>query len=129
VELLTGETRAASDEPRDAELHAQVECNLPSRVAVGAGSAIFVAGSCFHERRRIRKMWIGPPRGKVRVIAHGMPKADAPEAPDFDPEAARHRSGFWGIVPFAPVSNPCSVELGATVELFAGTGPARSRHA
>jgi glycosyltransferase involved in cell wall biosynthesis len=120
VELLTGETRAASDEPRDAELHAQVECNLPSRVAVGAGSAIFVAGSCFHERRRIRKMWIGPPRGKVRVIAHGMPKADAAEAPDFDREAARHRSGFWGIVPFAPVSNPCSVELSATVEFEDG---------
>ncbi len=146
VETLTSEKRTIHRREKEAELDVRIETALPSRLAVGRGSALVVWGSCFHRRRTIRELRVGVRGGEARAVAHAMPRPDVFEtfhptlslplaAPierdddsERDPFLKSYRSGFWAIVPFEPIDEPASVDLfviarlddGAAAETSAG---------
>jgi hypothetical protein len=139
VEALTPQQKIVQGDQREGELEARLETPLPVQLAVGGGTALFVAGWCFHRRRGIPDLRIGPPGHEVSAIAHAMPRPDVFRAHhpllDRDTDAAlecdedslddpflmSYGSGFWGIVPFEPVQQPTSVEMGAIATLDDGT--------
>jgi glycosyltransferase involved in cell wall biosynthesis len=120
------------------ELVARLESPLPRRLAVGAGNAIFVWGTCFHKRRRIAELRIGPRGSESPATALAMPRADLFDAlhPSLDPLATRngdrddaseedpllrsYRSGFWAIVGLDPVAGERRVEIEAVAKLDNG---------
>src|SRR5215211_8153144 len=53
----------------DEELEVRLESELPARLAIGTGNAVFVYGSCFHRRRRVVKLWLLAGDRRVRPIA------------------------------------------------------------
>ena len=91
----------------DEELEVRLESELPARLAIGTGNAVFVYGSCFHRRRRVVKLWLLAGDRRVRPIAFAMPRRDLPV----------YRSAFWGIVPFEPVARRETVRLRVGAEL------------
>src|SRR6476659_1123255 len=129
---------ARSREPANG-LQARLDSPLPSELAVGAGTALFVCGSCFHPRAEIRGVSLlldGEPRP---VMAERMPRLDAfrslhptldpletsalaadPDSDD-DPRLHGYRSGFWGIVEIESSQADKVVDLGLRASLADGT--------
>ena len=71
---------------------------VPAEVAVGAGTALFVAGWCYSPEARLRSVRLvvdGQPQG---LSAHGMPRLDVYRALE---HPNSYRSGFWGIARIA----------------------------
>jgi len=129
VQLRTGDRPAADRAATQSGLEVRLESRLPERLAVGGGNALFLWGSCFHQRRRIRELRVGLPGAQVPAIAHGMPRPDLfaalhptlelplsapvehdPESED-DPFLSSYHSGFWALVPFAPIRAPRVAEM------------------
>ncbi len=99
-----------------ATLHVQLECQIPSELVVGSGTAVFVCGWCFSPGRRVSALSFVVGDQDQPVMAHSMPRLDPFTAlhPTLDPfEAAKlgddpgseldplldsYRSGFWGVV-------------------------------
>ena len=97
-------------------LHVQLECELPSELAVGLGTALFVCGWCVCPQQRIRGLEFLVGGQAQPVAAHGMPRLDpframhptldpfatagleADPRSDEDPALHGYRSGFWGMV-------------------------------
>jgi hypothetical protein len=138
VVLRTGDRQTAHAAASKTDLEARLESLPPSRIAVGGGTAIFVWGSCFHQRQRIRQLLVGAPGAEVPAIAHGMPRPDLfaalhptlelplagkverdPDSPD-DPFLNSYHSGFWALVPFEPIRAPEVAELIAIARLDDG---------
>ncbi|MGH2993852.1 MAG: glycosyltransferase [Solirubrobacterales bacterium] len=90
---------------RDDELEVRLETELPRPLAVGAGNAIFVYGSCFHRSRGIRNVRLLVDGRAIRPMAQGMPRRDLFEA------GRPYRSAFWGIAAFEPTPRPRVAEL------------------
>jgi WsaF, C-terminal domain/WsaF, N-terminal domain/Glycosyl transferase family 2 len=100
-------------------LHAELDSPLPDELAIGSGTALFVAGWCVCPAGRIRELSILLDGEPQPVSASGMPRLDvfralhpsldpfAPGVP-IDPQSAEdpllhgYRSGFWGMVRIAP---------------------------
>jgi glycosyltransferase involved in cell wall biosynthesis len=90
----------------DPGLQFGVDYPLPSDVAVGKGTAVFVCGWCFAREHRITSaaLTLG---GEAQPVAyHSMPRVDVFEAFHAEPDSASpedpnfhsYRSGFWGFV-------------------------------
>jgi glycosyltransferase involved in cell wall biosynthesis len=111
-----------------AELDVRLDIPLPREVAIGAGTALFLCGTCFHRTSRIRELAFLVDGAEQPAAAHSMPRLDffrslhpgvdpystAPgatdPASDQDPLLHSYLSGFWGVVAIAP-------PVGAVVEL------------
>jgi glycosyltransferase involved in cell wall biosynthesis len=127
----------------DTTLHAVLDVPLPPRVAVGAGTAVFVCGWCFCPAERVRSLAFVIDGELQPVMAHGMPRLDPfrelhpgldpfalpdggdPGSPE-DPLLLSYRSGFWGLVRISPPP-PGGAELALELraELVSG-GSART---
>ena len=109
------------------ELHLQLDYPLPERLAVGAGTALFVCGWCFSPHHRVSSLSLVLDGEAQPVMAELMPRGDVFRAlhpavdpygtqglsadPDSeeDPELRSFRSGFWGLVRVPP--RPAGAEL------------------
>ena len=103
--------------PGEGTLYARLDAPLPEEVAVGAGTALFVCGVCFHPVARIRALEFvvfGEPQP---VMAHGMPRLEP-----FNElkQPSSYASGFWGIVRIAPGMPEPELELLVRAELEGG---------
>ena len=104
----------------DAVLDVRLDHPLPRSLGVGAGTAVFVCGSCFCPTAGIRSLELVAGGRARAVAAHGMPRLDLFRAlhPGLDPfatgglrtdpgseedaELRSYRSGFWGLAEFGP---------------------------
>lgn len=121
------------------ELRVDLESSLPASVSAGHGTAIFLFGTCFHPRLRIRGLDVLVGGVPHEVTAHSMPRFDRysalhpalgtgeaplpgrdPASPD-DPEIRSYRSGFWATVPVHGGIPGSSVEIGLSARLEDGS--------
>jgi glycosyltransferase involved in cell wall biosynthesis len=97
-------------------LDVRLDAPLPSELSVGAGTALFVCGTCFCRDAKVSSLSFVVDGVEQPVIAHGMPRLDLFRSlhPGLDPFATSgiasdpfssqdpflhsYRSGFWGIV-------------------------------
>jgi glycosyltransferase involved in cell wall biosynthesis len=104
----------------DAQLHVSLDFQLPTEIRVGAGTALFVAGTCFCPQAPIRSLRLVVDGTPQELSAHGMPRLDFfrglhPQLDPFataelqadaqsteDPRLLAYGSGFWGIASIAP---------------------------
>jgi glycosyltransferase involved in cell wall biosynthesis len=106
--------RVASDRALGADLQLGLDFPLPRKVAVGAGTALFVCGWCSSRRGRIRSLSFVVDGEAQPVMLHGMPRIDVLRAvhPRGDESDLRsYRSGFWGIARVAPREGDADCEL------------------
>ncbi len=121
-------------EARD-RLVVRLDAPLPSMVSVGAGTALFVCGTCFCRDAEIESLAFVVDDTEQPVASHGMPRLDLFEemhpavdpfatagmsldtdSPD-DPLLLSYRSGFWGVARIAPSdSRSCELLLRARLE-------------
>ena len=109
AEASTGEAANAADTELDLRLETEVPTSLPP----GAATSLFIFGSCFHRRLRIRGLEVLVDGVPNPVSAHGMPRLDvhrvfhpelgaparaAGQCPASDPNERSFRSGFWASV-------------------------------
>ena len=113
----------------------QLDVPLPRELSVGAGTALFVCGTCFHLGQRIRSLSFDVDGRRQPVRAHGMPRLDLfrslhpgldpyatggvsfdPASP-IDPYLHSYRSGFWGVAELPPSAS----ELRLSAELADGS--------
>jgi glycosyltransferase involved in cell wall biosynthesis len=128
---------AAPVQPADGGLHVLLDAPLPRELAVGKGTAIFVAGWCFVGDKRITALSVVVNGERQPVIAHGMPRLDVlrahhpgldpyetaglesdPDSPD-DPFFHSYLSGFWAVakIPGATAgAGICELVLRADLE-------------
>jgi hypothetical protein len=114
----------------DPELELRVETELPSSLPAGCRTAIFVYGSCFHRRLRVRRIELiagavsvradsRMPRADVHRTLHPFESESGREPEDGstdDPKAHSYRSGFWATVPIEmPATGSLEVTLRATL--------------
>jgi glycosyltransferase involved in cell wall biosynthesis len=98
-------------------LEVRTETPLPSRLPAGCRTAIFVLGSCFHRRARVRRTEVVVDGVATQAEAQGMPRLDLYRA---DPSPHSYRSGFWAIVPIeAPPRG--EIEVAVRARLADGT--------
>ncbi len=106
-------------------LHVGLDAPLPDRVAIGAGTALFVCGWVTATNgKRVRALHVEVDGEPQALTAHGMPRLDVLEAmrPGQDPYATAndpaYRSGFWGVVRIGPraAGGTCWLALRATLE-------------
>jgi glycosyltransferase involved in cell wall biosynthesis len=126
---------AAARPAVEGDLHVHLDAPLPSELAVGAGTALFVGGWCHCPRARIRALSLVVDGEAQPVSVHGMPRLDVFRAlhPGLDPFATRgmasdpastedplllsYRSGFWGVARVAPrEEGACDLLLRAELE-------------
>ncbi len=105
-----------------ARLRLRLDAPIPSEIAVGEGTALFVCGSCFHVDGAIRTLSFVLDGAEQPVLRHGMPRLDLfrslhPTLDPFstagieldrasteDPRLHSYLSGFWGVVKIPPSS-------------------------
>jgi glycosyltransferase involved in cell wall biosynthesis len=109
--MAAGYPRAALVAATD--LDVRLDAALPSELAVGSGTALFVAGTCFAPEQRIDALWLVVDGEAQPVMAHGMPRLDVLRATDVE---TSYRSGFWGIARVAPGRDACELRLRARLE-------------
>jgi glycosyltransferase involved in cell wall biosynthesis len=96
------------------ELRITLDAPLPTELATGAGTALFVCGWCYCPGARITSLSFLVAGKQQPVLAHGMPRLDPYRQLD-DPLA--YRSGFWGIIRIAPPSPLVPASAGGDAEL------------
>jgi glycosyltransferase involved in cell wall biosynthesis len=112
-----------------ATLHVALEAELPSELAVGAGTALFICGWCFSPEARVRELCFVLNGEPQPVAASGMPRLDPFRAlhptldpfrsdrishdPDSEEDPLLHSygSGFWGLVTIGPAAPGSRLEL------------------
>ena len=95
-----------------AELQVGLESPLPPELAVGAGTALFVAGTCFAPGERVASLTLLVDGEAQPLMAAGMPRLETMHANG--PEG--YASGFWGIARIGPRSGPVALGLRARLE-------------
>jgi hypothetical protein len=101
----------------DRALHVQLDAPLPAELAVGAGTAVFVCGTCFTPDARIASLALTVDGAEQPVMAHGMPRLDVLrtlEAP------TSYRSGFWGLARVRERSGSAPLVLGLRARFDGG---------
>jgi hypothetical protein len=93
----------------------ELDAPLPAELAVGAGTAVFVSGTCVARTGRVEELALVVNGEDQPLMAHGMPRLDVRDAFGA-PEA--YRSGFWGFARITRREAP--VELGLRARLAAG---------
>jgi len=99
------------------ELDVRLDAPLPPVLAVGAGTALFVCGTCFAPGAPIAALTLLVDDSEQPLMAHGMPRLDLLRASD---EATSYRAGFWGLARIGPRAAGSSVELGVRARLRHG---------
>ena len=89
------------------ELSAELAEPIPDRIAVGAGTCMFVRGRCDPGAGAIRGLDLVAGGVATPVIAHGVDLGDAP-------------GSFWGLVPLRAIDRPAATELSARARLDGG---------
>jgi glycosyltransferase involved in cell wall biosynthesis len=103
-------------QPRlDGDLVVRLDAPLPGSVAIGAGIAVFVCGTCFSPRGRRASLALAVDGAEQPLMACDMPRLDVlrtQRAP------ASYRSGFWGLARIGPRrgSEPRALALRARFE-------------
>ena len=97
---------------------------MPAELAVGAGTAVFVAGTCFAPGERLESLVLLVDGEEQTLGAFGMPRLETLRAHEPD----GYRSGFWGMAQIrsAPVTLALRARLagGAVEEAPLATIPA-----
>ena len=114
----------------DPDLEVRIEAPLPAGLPAGCATAVFVYGSCFHRRLRVRAIQVDAGATAVKATI-GMPRKDLHDAlhesgagpgsaSGDDPQNRAYRSGFWAV---APLRMPPSgaLELALRIELSDGS--------
>jgi glycosyltransferase involved in cell wall biosynthesis len=128
-EADTASPGSSSRETMAQQLHVSLDTPLPKEVAIGAGTALFVAGTCFCPDGRIDTLELVVNGTPQPLLASGMPRLDFfrtlhprldplamdglerdPESPD-DPLLHSYRSGFWGIARIRPDADRREIEI------------------
>src|SRR3954471_3459346 len=97
------------------ELRVGLESPVPADLAVGAGTALFVAGTCFAPGEQVESLVLLVDGEEQALGGFGMPRLETLRANDPD----GYRSGFWGLarIVSAPVTLALRARLaGAAVE-------------
>ena len=94
-----------------------LDAPLPPELAVGKGTALFVAGTCFSPGETIASLALLVDGEEQPVMAHGMPRLETLHANDGE----GYRSGFWGLARIGPRTEPVALGLRACL---AGGGEA-----
>jgi hypothetical protein len=116
---LAAETAQRSDAAAagSGELDARLDAPLPETVAVGAGTALFVCGTCFAPGTPIAALTLLVDGEEQPLMAHGMPRLDLARASG---EPTSYRAGFWGFARIGPRSAGGTVALGVRARLAGG---------
>ena len=113
-------------------LEVRLESPVPQQLPIGGGNAIFLYGSCFHPRRRVREVKLLLDGAPVEPLAQQMPRTDLyemvlaarngdrPEAASGDAAGNAYRSAFWGFLDFPPRESAGSAQIGLAVTLEGG---------
>jgi hypothetical protein len=80
-------------------LEVRLDAPLPASLAVGRGTAVFVAGTCFARGAPTASLALLVDGDEQPVMAHGMPRLDLLRATD---EPTSYRGGFWGLAKIPP---------------------------
>jgi glycosyltransferase involved in cell wall biosynthesis len=128
-----GASKLRFDAVSPAHLHVQLDFELPQKLTVGRGTAVFVCGWCFAREHRIRSLALLVDGEPQPVLASGMPRLDPFQAlhPDLDAYATAgveddpaspedpllhsYDSGFWALarIPAPGPERACRLELRA----------------
>ena len=92
------------------ELRVGLESPVPADLAVGAGTALFVAGTCFAPGEQVESLVLLVDGEEQALGEFGMPRLETLRANDPD----GYRSGFWGLarIVSAPVTLALRARLG-----------------
>jgi glycosyltransferase involved in cell wall biosynthesis len=81
----------------DDRLQVNLDWPLPAGISIGAGTALFVGGTCFDAEAEISSLCFVLDGEEQPVWAWGMPRLDHSRA-WADHGERSYRSGFWGLV-------------------------------
>jgi glycosyltransferase involved in cell wall biosynthesis len=99
-------------------LHVRLDAPLPAELAVGAGSAVFVAGTCHAGAVPVSAIELLVDGEPQPVMAHGMPRIDVLREAG---APAAYRSGFWAMARLRPRAGAAPRILGIRARLRDGT--------
>ena len=77
----------------------RLDAPLPETLAVGAGTALFVCGTCFAPGGAVSALTLLVDGKEQPLLAHGMPRLDLLQA---EGDSAGYRAGFWGFARIGP---------------------------
>ena len=77
----------------------RLDAPLPPSLSVGAGTALFVCGTCFAPAAPIASLTLLVDGDEQELMAHGMPRLDLLRASE---EPTSYRAGFWGLARIGP---------------------------
>ena len=92
-----------------ASLDVRLDIPLPETLAVGAGTALFVCGTCFAPGGRVSALTLLVDGKEQPLLAHGMPRLDLLQA---EGDSAAYRAGFWGFARIGPRPAGATIMLG-----------------
>jgi glycosyltransferase involved in cell wall biosynthesis len=109
---LAADTAHRTELPRAVEprLDVRLDAPLPAPVGVGAGTALFVCGTCFAPAEPIADLVLLVDGAEQPLMAHGMPRLDLLRSTG---EPTSYRGGFWGLARIAPGRERCELALRA----------------
>ncbi len=97
----------------------EIETPIPKLIATGAGTVLYLAGSCFHPAQPIRRLEIVLGEQTQPVSAHSVLRTNMSAS---DSSAGSHNqrlySGFWAIVSIPPVAALSAIDLSVRATLF-----------
>ena len=94
-------------------LRVGIDSEIPETLAVGKGTALLLAGWCYHPSKKISSLQILVNGVGYPVKAFRMAKRDLFEAhfPTLDPRGYSYRSGFWAIIPIRETERTTRITL------------------
>jgi glycosyltransferase involved in cell wall biosynthesis len=95
-----------------------LETDVPDVVRVGRGSVLYIAGWCFHNSQRIRRLEVAVCGRRYPVLAHSILRPDVwQQMNETDPLGHSLQSGFWTLLPLLPETRtgPLTISLRATL--------------
>ncbi len=134
--MATAQSESLRSPPQTSDgLNVRLDQPLPRELEVGAGTALFVCGTCFHRELRISELSFVLDGRRQAVEAHSMPRLDFfqslhPELDVYategmradtgspqDPNLRAYLAGFWGTVEIGPrPDGPFAIALRAELE-------------
>lgn len=104
-------------------LQFRLDYPLPTEIAVGGGTAVFVAGWCFCPTAGLRSLELVVDGAPQPLMAKEMPRGDVLRALEGAgaPEPRAFRSGFWGFARLDAASGRASHEIALRAVLDDGT--------
>jgi hypothetical protein len=98
-------------------LEVRLDAPLPETLKVGAGTAVFVAGTCFAPDDPIAALTLLVDGEEQPLMAYGMPRLDLMRASGVP---TSYRAGFWGFARIAPRPVGATLAIGVRARLPGG---------